>query len=88
MAARRNLTPEQIVRKLRKADGLEADGNSKEEIARQLGVTTQTVLNWRRRYGGMSVTRGRELYEFLSFVGSETTATRRLFESGRDCLPN
>ena len=52
MAKRKNHSPEQIVRKLKTADELASGGASGEEIARQLGISTATLYNWRNRYGG------------------------------------
>ena len=49
MAKRKKHSPEQIVRKLQTADRLTAEGASGEEIARQLGISTATLYNWRSR---------------------------------------
>ena len=49
MAKRKKHSPEQIVRKLKTADELAAGGSSGEEIARQLGISTATLYNWRNR---------------------------------------
>ena len=51
--ARRRHTPEQIVRKLREADRLLAEGKDVEEVARHLQVSEQTYHRWRAQYGGM-----------------------------------
>ena len=51
--ARRRHTPEQIVRKLREADRLLAEGKDLEEVARHLQVNEQTYHRWRAQYGGM-----------------------------------
>ena len=58
---RKNRNPEQIVRELAKADQLAAQGNTTEQIARQLGVSAQTLYNWRKRYTGISVNQAKEL---------------------------
>ncbi|MGV0794077.1 helix-turn-helix domain-containing protein [Mycolicibacterium sp. XJ1819] len=42
-----------IVRKLRRADELGAEGKTGEEIAAQLQVSPATLYNWRRTYSGM-----------------------------------
>ena len=51
--ARRRHTPEQIVRKLREADRLLAEGKDLEEVAVHLQVSEQTYHRWRAQYGGM-----------------------------------
>jgi putative transposase len=51
--ARRRHTPEQIVRKLREADRLLAEGQDIAEVARHLQVSEQTYHRWRNQYGGM-----------------------------------
>jgi putative transposase len=53
MAGRMRHSAEDIVRKLRRADELTAEGKTGEEIAAELGVSTATMCNWRRAYGGM-----------------------------------
>ena len=53
MAKRRRHTPEQIVRKLREADRLLAEGASVADVARHLEVSEQTFHRWRNQYGGL-----------------------------------
>ncbi len=53
MAKRRRHTPEQIVRKLREADRLLAEGALVADVARRLGVSEQTFHRWRNQYGGL-----------------------------------
>jgi transposase-like protein len=52
MAGRKRHSAEDIVRKLRRADELAAAGKTGEEIAAELEVSTATLYNWRRSYGG------------------------------------
>jgi transposase len=54
------------VRKLRRADELAAEGKSGEEVAAELEVSTATLYNWRRAYGGMDADAAKELKESLS----------------------
>ncbi len=61
--ARRRHTPEQIVRKLREADRLLAEGKDVEEVARYLQVSEQTYHRWRAQYGGMKADDVRRLKE-------------------------
>ena len=50
---RRRHTPEQIIRKLREADRLLAEGKEIAEIARTLEVSEATYHRWRAQYGGL-----------------------------------
>lgn len=47
-------SPEQIIRKLRQAEGKLASGSTIPEVARELGVGEATFHRWRKQYGGMS----------------------------------
>jgi putative transposase len=49
----RRHTPEQVVRKLREADRMLAEGKSIPEVAKALEVSENTVHRWRAQYGGM-----------------------------------
>ena len=60
---RRRHTPEQIVRKLRVADGLLAEGKEIPEDARALEISEQTYHRWRNQYGGMKADDARRLKE-------------------------
>jgi hypothetical protein len=51
--ARRRHTPEQVVRKLREADRLLAEGRDVADVARELQVSEQTYHRWRAQFGGM-----------------------------------
>ena len=61
MAKRKRHSPEQIVRKLQTADELAAGRAAGDEIARQLGISTATLYNWRSRYGAMDLNEAKEL---------------------------
>ena len=50
---RRRHTPELIVRKLRDADRLLAEGREVPEVAKQLEVSEATYHRWRAQYGGL-----------------------------------
>lgn len=63
MAGRKRHSAEDIVRKLRRADELTAEGKTGEEIAAELEVSPATLYNWRRSYGGMDTDAARELKE-------------------------
>ena len=49
---RRN-APEQIVKKLRHADAMEAAGKSIAEVLQALEISEATLGRWRNQYGGM-----------------------------------
>jgi transposase-like protein len=53
MASRRRYTPEQIIRKLRHAEQLIANGATTADAAKQIEVSEPTFHRWRNRYGGM-----------------------------------
>ena len=60
---RRRHTPEQIIRKLREADRLLAEGKIVEEVARHLEISEQTYHRWRAQYGGMKADDAKRLRE-------------------------
>lgn len=53
----RRLTEEQIVYALKQAEA----GVSAKELCRKYGVSASTFYNWKRKYGGLSVSELREL---------------------------
>jgi len=57
----RKHTPEQVVRKLREADRLLAEGNTVAQVAKTLEISEQTFSRWRNQYGGMKVDDAKEL---------------------------
>ena len=50
---RRRHSPEQIVRKLREADRMLAEGIAIPEVAKALEVSEPTYHRWRAQFGGM-----------------------------------
>ncbi len=50
-------TEEQIVGALREHEA----GASAKELCRRLGIATETLYNWKRKYGGMGVSETRRL---------------------------
>jgi putative transposase len=61
--ARRRHTPEQIIRKLREADRLLADGAEIADVARHLEVSEATYHRWRNQFGGMKADDAKRLKE-------------------------
>lgn len=61
--ARRRHTPEQIIRKLRRADELQAQGKDSAEIARELEISEASLHRWRSQFGGMKANDAKRLKE-------------------------
>jgi len=59
----RKHTPEQIVRKLREADKMLAEGSDVAGVAKHLEVSEQTYHRWRNQYGGMKADDAKRLKE-------------------------
>jgi putative transposase len=60
---KRRHTPEKILRKLREADRLLAEGREIPEVANQLEVSEATYHRWRAQYGGMKADDAKRLKE-------------------------
>jgi putative transposase len=71
---RRRHTPEQIIRKLREADRLLAEGQQVPEVAKQLEVSEATYHRWRAQYGGLKADDAKRLKE----LAAENTHLKRL----------
>lgn len=76
MAGRKRHSAEDIVRKLRRADELAAEGKTGEEIAADLEVSAATLYNWRRQYGGMDAMPPRNSRNCASRTVAQTPARR------------
>lgn len=59
----RRHTPDQIVRKLREAEKLIAEGADVPTVCRHLEVSEQTYHRWRNQYGGMKADDAKRLKE-------------------------
>ena len=59
----RRHTPEQVIRKLREADKLLAEGADIATVARHIEVSEQTYHRWRNQYGGMKADDAKRLKE-------------------------
>jgi transposase-like protein len=59
--ARKNYSPEQIIRMLRETEVYIGEGMTAREAARQIGVTEQTYYRWRKEYGGMQISQAKRL---------------------------
>ncbi len=71
---RRKHTPDQVVRKLREADKLLAEGKDVTEVAKHLEISEQTYHRWRKQYGGLKVDDAKRLKE----LGKENTRLKRI----------
>jgi|AntDryMetagUQ255_1029468.scaffolds.fasta_scaffold02871_3 transposase-like protein len=60
---RRRHTPEQVIRKLREAERLGAEGKELPEVCKALEVSEQTLHRWRNQYGGMKADDAKRLRE-------------------------
>jgi transposase-like protein len=58
---RRRHTPEQVIRKLREAERLLAEGKTTAEVARHLEVSENTYHRWQRQFGGMKANDAKRL---------------------------
>jgi putative transposase len=63
---RRRHTPEQIIRKLREADRLLAEGQETPEVCKRLEISEATYHRWRAQYGGMKADDAKRLKELES----------------------
>jgi putative transposase len=55
--------PEEIIPKLREAEVLISQGQTQELAAKQIGVSTQALIRWRKEYGGFSMDQAKRLKE-------------------------
>jgi putative transposase len=56
-------TPEEIVKKLQRADVLRAEGKTTADISRELEVSPATYHNWRKQFRGMDLNQAKRLKE-------------------------
>lgn len=56
-------TPEQIIRKLREAEGMIAAGKTIGQVVQALEISEQTFHRWRNQYGGMKAQEMKRLKE-------------------------
>ena len=60
---RKRFSPEQIIVKLREAEIIESKGLTQVEAAKKLGIAEQTLIRWRKEYGGLRVDQARRSKE-------------------------
>jgi putative transposase len=61
--ARRRFTAEEIIQNLRMVELEQGRGATLEEAARKVGITAQTLVRWRKEYGGLKIDQARRLKE-------------------------
>ncbi len=61
--ARKRFTAEQIIPKLREAEVLISQRNTQELAAKTIGVSIQTLIRWRKEYGGLRTDQAKRLKE-------------------------
>ena len=59
--ARKRLTAEQVIMKLREAEADLAQGKTVGQVCKQMGVTRQTYYRWRKKYGGLRMDQAKRL---------------------------
>ena len=60
---RKRFSPEQIIVKLREAEIFESNGLPQIEAAKKLGIAEQTLIRWRKEYGGLRVDQAKRFKE-------------------------
>jgi transposase-like protein len=60
---RKHYKAEEIIQHLRTVELEEGKGASLEESARKVGVTPQTIIRWRKEYGGLRGDQAKRLKE-------------------------
>ena len=68
------LQPEEIIPKLREAEVLMSQGTTQKLAAKQIGISTQTLIRWRKEYGGLRMNQAKRLKE----LEKENTRLKRL----------
>ena len=66
--------PEEIIPKLREAEVLMSQGTTQELAAKQIGISTQTLIRWRKEYGGLRMDQAKR----LKVLEKENTRLKRL----------
>jgi putative transposase len=61
--AKKRLSVEQIIGKLREAEVLLAQGQTIPQVSKKIGVTEQTYYRWRKEYGGLRTDQAKRFKE-------------------------
>jgi putative transposase len=60
---RKHFKAEEIIQHLRTVELAEGKGLSLDEASRKVGVTPQTIIRWRKEYGGLRVDQAKRMKE-------------------------
>lgn len=60
---KKRFTTEQIIRKLREAEGKLASGQGVPQVCRELGISESSYYRWKTQYGGIEESEARRLRE-------------------------
>ena len=60
---RKRFSPQQIIVMLREAEIIESKGLTQVEAAKKLGIAEQTLIRWRKEYGGLRVDQAKRFKE-------------------------
>jgi len=60
---RKNYKAEEIIQHLRTVELEVGKGLKLEDAAKKVGVTTQTIIRWRKKYGGLRLDQAKRLKE-------------------------
>lgn len=60
---KKRFTTEQIIRKLREAEGKLASGQGVPEVCRELGISESSYYRWKAQYDGMGESEAKRLRE-------------------------
>ena len=60
---RKHHKAEEIIQHLRTVELEEGKGHSLEDAAKKVGVTPQTIIRWRKEFGGLRVDQAKRLKE-------------------------
>ncbi len=63
MAQGKKYRAEEIIPKLRETEILISQGSTQELAAKKIGVSVQTLIRWRKEYGGLRVDQAKRLKE-------------------------
>ena len=57
--------PEKIILKLHEAEVLMSQRTAQELAAKQVGISTQTLIRWRKEYGGLQMDQAKRMKELV-----------------------
>ena len=63
MSRGKKYSADEIIPKLREAEVLMSQGTTQELAAKQIGVSTQTLIRWRKEYGGLRMDQAKRMKE-------------------------